>query len=465
MSGGATAGRGAGRAGPRHRGGRRPNPAPARPWRRADPGAVLLGALLLGATAVTASWWATGGLPAGAGGLVASGARLSGLLAGYTGIVLLGLMARVPLLERTVGTAQLVRGHSVAGRCTIGLACVHTVLATAHWTSKASGTLWQRLTGRLGADPRLQQALVALVLLLAVAAVSARAARRHLGHGIWHRVHLTTYAAMALALTHELAGPDLVAAPAVRAAWWLLCGVVVYLLVHHRLIAPPRRALRHRLQVAEVRHEAPGVVSVLVTGRDLPGLGAEPGQFFRWRFLTRGMWWTANPYSLSAPPGDCFLRITVKAAGTHSQALTQVRPGTRVWAQGPYGALTRQAAPAPKVLLLGGGIGIAPLRALFETLPGKITFVYRARGPEDLVLRAELEAIAAARGARVLYVLDGPHGPSLPLTGRALRAAVPDLAAHVVYLTGPPGMTATARRALRRAGVPRRSIRCESFDF
>jgi ferredoxin-NADP reductase len=202
-----------------------------------------------------------------------------------------------------------------------------------------------------------------------------------------------------------------------------------------------------------------------MTGRHLEELGAESGQFFRWRFLARGMWWTANPYSLSAPPNRDFLRITVRSVGGHSEALTRLRPGTRVWAEGPYGAFTAARRTARKVLLLGGGVGITPLRALFETLPGEVTLIYRARRPEDLALRQELDAIAAGRGATVHYVVDEPVEYSSPLTARALASLVPDIAERDVYLCGPPGMTAAATSALRRAGVPCRRIHHESFAF
>ena len=118
------------------------------------------------------------------------------------------------------------------------------------------------------------------------------------------------------------------------------------------------------------------------------------------------MWWTANPYSLSAPANARFLRITVKGVGDHSRALARLRPGTRVWAEGPYGALTAARRRRPQVLLVGGGVGISPLRALFETLPGQVTLVYMARRDEELILRGELDAIALMRGATVHYTVD-----------------------------------------------------------
>jgi ferredoxin-NADP reductase len=236
--------------------------------------------------------------------------------------------------------------------------------------------------------------------------------------------------------------------------------------VWYRFVVPLRRGLRHRLRVAEVHAEAPGVVSVYLTGRHLDELNVAPGQFLRWRFLARGLWWTATPYSLSAPARDGWLRITVKAVGDHSRAVARLTRGTRVWAEGPYGGLTAARSSSGKTLLLAGGVGITPLRALFETLPGDVSLIYRARHPEDLALRGELDAIAAARGAEVHYLLGRRSDRrSDPLTAPWLRRLVPDLAERDVYLCGPPGMTETAIRSLRRAGVPRRRIHHESFAF
>ena len=85
------------------------------------------------------------------------------------------------------------------------------------------------------------------------------------------------------------------------------------------------------------------MISVYIGGSQLAELAAEPGQFFRWRFLTSSLWWSSHPYSLSAAPGKGILRITVKDVGDHSEALAALRPGTRVFAEGPYGSFTSPA--------------------------------------------------------------------------------------------------------------------------
>src|SRR5436305_1740014 len=76
------------------------------------------------------------------------------------------------------------------------------------------------------------------------------------------------------------------------------------------------------------------------------------------------MWWVSSPYSLSAGPRPHRMRITVKHLADHSRALANVRPGTRVVAEGPYGPVTAAVRRRRKVLLVGGGRGTAPVAAL-----------------------------------------------------------------------------------------------------
>jgi ferredoxin-NADP reductase len=283
-------------------------------------------------------------------------------------------------------------------------------------------------------------------------------------------MHVVTYVAVALSFTHQIrTGAHFAGNRPAQVAWTCLYAGVALVLVRYRVVAPLRAALRHRLRVREVKAESADVVSVTITGEHLAELRAAPGQFFRWRFLAPGLWWSSHPYSLSAPPAAGRLRITVKAVGDHSAALRRVQPGTRVLAQGPYGSFTGARRTSRKVLLIAGGVGVTPLRSLFETLPaepGDLTFLYRARTLDDAVLRAELDEIAAARGARIHYLVGRRvELGNDPLGATSLAALVPDLRDHEVYVCGPAGMTAAVTATLRTAGVPRRSVHVESFDL
>jgi predicted ferric reductase len=318
--------------------------------------------------------------------------------------------------------------------------------------------------------PDVLMGTVALFLLIGVGVASARAARKRLSYETWHFIHLYTYLAIALAFSHQFStGADFVSNANARYLWSALYIVVGGLLVWYRLVTPIRAARRHRLRIAGVHRENADVVSVYITGQYLDELGTEAGQFFRWRFLTRELWWAANPYSLSAAPRPDMLRVTVKVAGSHSAALLALQPGTKVLAEGPYGAFIASRRKRRKVLLLAGGVGITPLRALFETLPGNpgdIALIYRANTADDVVLRHELDAIAQSRGTNVHYLLGVPQGGARDhLSAQRLTKIVPDVADRDVFLCGPAPMMAAAQAGLREAGVPRRHIHRESFTF
>jgi predicted ferric reductase len=187
-------------------------------------------------------------------------------------------------------------------------------------------------------------------------------------------------------------------------------------------------------------------VSLEVGGVRLDRLRARAGQFFIWRFLSRRHWWEAHPFSLSAAPDGRRLRITVKDLGDHTRSLRDVEPGTRVVAEGPFGGF----GPTGRgVALIAGGIGITPVRALLEDMPGDVVVVYRVAREEDLILRSELDELA-----HVHYVVGGA-----PLSPERLLELVPDLAARDVFVCGPPAMT----EAVRATGVPRRQVYVERF--
>jgi predicted ferric reductase len=441
--------------------------------RRGVTGFDLLLVFLANVVLVVGLWWRAGGVTDlhGAGSSLTSAGRLTGLIGTYLVLVQLLLLARIPALERAVGFDRLTRWHRINGRVALLLLVAHTILITAGYTLTDHVGLPHEIWSLLTTLPGILTATVGLALLIAVVVTSIVIVRRRLRYETWYFVHLYSYLGITLAFSHQIAtGRDFTANPVAQVYWKALYIATLAALIGFRLALPAARALYHRLRVTDVVQEAPGVVTLTIGGHRLDRLDARSGQFFLFRFLTRDRWWEAHPYSLSAAPDGRSLRITVKALGDSSATIGRIRRGTGVIAEGPYGAFTAAARRHRRALLIAGGVGITPVRAMLEDMParaGELTVLYRAIDQRDILFRAELEELARRRGVTLYYVL-GDHrdpGARALLDAAHLQKLVPDVAARDVFLCGPPAMTDAVHRSLRRAGVARRQIVTEQFAF
>ena len=429
-------------------------------------------ALLVPANAivVVSLWWRSGGVQDvdDTASLLVGIGRIAGLLGAYLVLVELVLLARLPALERLAGFERLTRLHRLNGFAAVSLLLAHATLVTVGYALADRLSLRDELSKLISGYPGVITAIAGLAALVAVVASSIVIARRRLPYETWYFVHLYAYLGVALAFSHQLAtGTDFVGEPGARAYWIALYVTTLAILVIFRLGVPLARSAWHRLHVERIVEEGPGVVSIEIGGVRLAGLNARAGQFFTWRFLTRDRWWEAHPFSLSAAPDGRRLRITVKGVGEYTARLRAIPPGTRVIAEGPFGAFTSAARRRPRVALIAGGVGITPIRALLEDMPGEpgeITVVYRAITPEDVILRDELDLIARRRGAELHYVF-GDHRDAEVLSPEELRRLVPDIAQRDVYVCGPPAMTDAIRVTLANSGVSRRNIYTERFAF
>ena len=443
----------------------------ARPNRVADPsravnlaGAVVgLGLGLCLALAITAE---TKGSLSAPGGLTIFAGRVTGLAGTYLLLVMLLLIARIPAIERSLGQDRLVRWHRQLGQWPIYLLAAHGTLITLGYAEQARTGAWHQLWILLTTYPDVLAGLVGFGLLVMAGVTSIRAARRRMRYETWWTVHLYVYLALALSFAHQIAnGASFVGHPLTRFVWVALWVATAGTVLVFRFVLPVLRSAWHGLRVVGIHEEAPGVYSLVCAGRRVEHLGVDGGQFFQWRFLTRSMWWQAHPYSLSAMPKSPYVRVTVKALGDHSANLSRLPLGTRVMIEGPYGAFTRHARGSEKVLMLGAGVGITPIRALLEDMDPSVdvTVVVRATTPDQLLFRDELSALVSARHGRLVEVVGRRH--EHPLDARHLRRLVPDVAQRDVYVCGPDELSDAVVAAARRLGVPDDRIHREQFAF
>ena len=379
-------------------------------WWRDAFGVFVWGSMLV----VVALWVFGGGVQglAGVGTGLTSLGRLTGLVASDLLLIQVLLMARIPLVERTYGQDELARRHRLVGFWSFNLMVVHIVAISLGYAATSPKGLWGTVVDLVVNYPGMLLAVAGTVALVMVTVTSIRAARARLRYESWHLLHLYAYLGVGLALPHQLwTGKDFLTSPVATVYWWALWAVAAGSVFFWRVGQPLWRSARHRLVVEEVRPENDTVTTVVMRGRNLHRLPARAGQFLQWRFLDGPGFTRAHPYSLSAAPDGRTLRITAAHLGDGSAGLASLRPGTRVAFEGPYGRLHEGVRTRRKVLLMASGIGITPMRALFESLdqrPGDVTLVYRVSSDADQIFVDELSALAGSRRAR-FFVVTGPR--------------------------------------------------------
>jgi predicted ferric reductase len=394
--------------------------------------------------------------------------RVCALIGTYFALVGIMLVARIPWVERGMGHDRLVTWHRKLGPYALFLIGFHVLFVIFGYAGQFHVPLAVQLWRILHQYLWMWAALAGFIFMMAAGISSYKKARAKMSYETWWIIHVYTYLAIGLSFMHQvLNGPMFIGHPLNRMYWTVLYISMSFSIVVWRIGIPVARSLRHNLRVERVVIEGPGVISVIMRGRKLHKLAAEGGQFFGWRFFTRSHLLMSHPYSLSAAPSQHLLRITVKDLGDHSRSLAFLKPGTRVFVEGPYGAFTAGRSSRPHVVLVGGGVGITPIRAIMEEFRDSVQMdvIFRASRQEDLVLRQELDYLSAQSGGTIrIHYLVGSR-TQYPMDAKAMRKLVPRFADSDIYICGPGPLVDAVREAARDCGVPKNRFHDEAFAF
>lgn len=194
-----------------------------------------------------------------------------------------------------------------------------------------------------------------------------------------------------------------------------------------------------------------------------------PGQFVELSIPGAG----AFPVSTAGRSGEIF-EACIRRAGRVTDALYRLREGSRVALRGPFGnGFPLEVLSGGDVLLVAGGLGMAPLMGLLQALLadrrrfGEIILLYGSRDPEAILFREQLESLARQKRFRLRFSVD--FATELPWTENGfvckvglvtelledLEFAVGDAAAAVC---GPPALYGCVLEELAELGVSPRRI-------
>jgi sulfhydrogenase subunit gamma (sulfur reductase) len=190
--------------------------------------------------------------------------------------------------------------------------------------------------------------------------------------------------------------------------------------------------------------------------------GHKPGQFMQVSITGIG----EAPISVSSSPtrGD-YLELGVRKAGTLTGAMHELKAGDAIGLRGPFGTFfDTEAMKGKDLLLISGGCGLAPMRALIQYVQdcrddfGKVTVLYGAKSPDDILYKDELIEWQNSDKLVCQYTVDNvPQGTCWDANVGLITELIPplriDVPKTVAVVVGPPVMYKFVIRELNSKGV------------
>ncbi len=378
------------------------------------------------------------------------------------------LVGRIRSVSVLYGNDVLMFFHKYMGIAALALVVAHPLLI-----SPGNFAQYNPFAGA----PMLRYGAWCLWLLVALAVTSIYRRKLKIPYGGWMVIHyLLALAIGGMGLTHILAARGYTSHGVVRA---VMIGYLVAFLIplvryrfweFFRMLGRPWR-------VIDNRDEGGGVRTLVLEPVGHAGFEFDPGQF-AWLSTGNPVTTEHHPISIASSAElapDRRIEFGVRSLGDWSgTTVPQVPVGATMYLNGPYGAFSLDREPGQGFVLVGGGIGITPLRSMILTMRDRgdvrpVILFYGARDWTTVIYRRELEALQDEMRLTIVWVLSKPgddwKGERGYITPELLKRHLPaQFKRYQYFMCGPTPMMDAAEEHLATVGVPIARVHSERFD-
>jgi predicted ferric reductase len=398
-----------------------------------------------------------------------------GTACGYVALSMMAfefaLISRVGFIASAFGQDALLKFHRQMGFVAVVLVLLHAVFVFRNgypvtWLNPvAGGTIrWGPLT------------LYALILLIVL---SLGRKRLGLSYGWWQITHsflanlIVLLGAVHVCTVGSFAGPT-----QMNELWAIYLLLVIWMAFRFRILKPIL-AWRQPWEVIDNLKERGGSRTLALKPIGHDGFTFEPGQFAWINTGKTPFDRDQHPISISScaydEPGR-EVSFTIKDLGDWSGTIVpSLKPGDRVWLDGPYGVFTADREQGPGYVLIAGGVGITPFYSICLTFAERgdqrpVVLFYAGGTYEDLTFRDQLDSLQQRMNLKVVYVLANP-GPEWTgergyVTAEVVQRHLPKQFQRMQYFVcGPPPMMDAVEKILPEIGISADLIHTERFEM
>jgi predicted ferric reductase len=308
--------------------------------------------------------------------------------------------------------------------------------------------------------------IVGITALFAMVAAVSLNMYGHIKHQRWVKVHYILSWIIPIFLLHGLLANSQIVH--IKPLLWYIVGLSTtsFLLFYYQTLLRPYVKKRYLYQIADT-HLLEGGVTELVLKTTGPRMPYRPGQYAFVSFISQFIDPEAHPFSFTTANNGPYLRFAIKALGDDTSNVAELKPGTAVYLDGPYGRFSYGLTKNKQQIWVAGGVGITPFLSMARSLSRhsdiKVTLFYATQRLQDAAFLHELFEIkrSLAGNFEVVLVDEKISGRiSLDMMSKVIK----DLQQPAYFMCGPQGMMKALKLQLVKAGVKQRSIHVEDFS-
>ncbi len=396
---------------------------------------------------------------------------------GFTGLAIMALQfvisGRIKILNRPFGTDLVYHFHRQIGIAAFFMVFAHPIILF------ILDGRYLRLLNPITAPWRARAAVTSILLLIVVVLTAEYRQKIKMSYKLWKIWHgILSTVMVTLALVHIFLVGNYVDLPWKKALWIGYSAIFIGMLAYTRIIYP-LRLIRRSFLVKETKEEQGDVWTITMEPINHKGFQFAPGQFAWLTAWKTPFSDTEHPFSIaSSVERKTEIEMSIKNLGPFTNKIRTLKPGDRVYVDGPYGAFNLDHFPnAKQLIFIPGGIGVTPIMSMLRTMADRgdkrpILLFYCNREFKTVTFKDEIKDLESKLKLKTVYTIEKPpqrwEGESGFLNKDILNRHIPEgwlVDGTDIFLCGPTPMMNAVESELLIIGYAQQRIHSERYAF
>lgn len=395
----------------------------------------------------------------------------------FTGLAIMALQfvnsARLKFINKPFGTDLVYHFHRQIGIAAFFMIFSHPILLF------ILDARYLRLLNLITAPWPTKFGIIAVLLLILVVWMAEFRQKLKIPYTfwkIWHGIFATVM--VALALVHIALSGSYTDLPWIQAVWIGYSALFILMMLYTRVIYPLKLILSP-YTITHINKERGDVWTIGLQNNSGKTPRFLPGQFAWLTAWKTPFSDTEHPFSIaSSAERKDILEMSIKNLGPFTAKIQTLKPGNKVYIDGPYGAFSLDRHPeAKKLVLIPGGIGVTPIMSMLRTMVDRcdkrpIKLFYCNQTWDAVSFREEVAELEEKLNMQVIYTIEKPpqgwQGESGFLNTAILKKHIPKDWLNgdaQVFLCGPAPMMNAVEKALYQTGFTHSKVHAERYTF